>query len=59
MKLLGVGHLIGTMVPSMCVLWFIIFLVTNAAGALNQEYAVGDLVILNDVRLQCDYLRFI
>jgi len=26
-------------------------LVTNAAGGLNQDYAVGDIVIINDVRL--------
>ena len=26
--------------------------VTNAAGGLNKDYAVGDLVVLNDVRLQ-------
>ena len=26
--------------------------VTNAAGGLNEDYAVGDLVVLNDVRLK-------
>ena len=26
--------------------------VTSAAGGLNQDYAVGDLVVLNDVRLK-------
>ena len=25
--------------------------VTNAAGGLNEDYAVGDLMVLNDVRL--------
>lgn len=26
-------------------------IVTNAAGGLNNDYAVGDIVVLNDVRL--------
>jgi hypothetical protein len=28
------------------------YIVTNAAGGLNPDYAVGDIVILNDVRLK-------
>lgn len=35
------------------VLKLTIALVTNAAGGLNPEYAVGDVVVLNDVSLQC------
>jgi purine-nucleoside phosphorylase len=29
--------------------------VTNAAGGLNSDYSVGDLVLLNDARNHCSY----
>jgi purine-nucleoside phosphorylase len=32
--------------------------VTNAAGGLNQDYAVGDIVCLNDVRDRSSYSHF-
>jgi len=31
-----------------------VFTVTNAAGGLNSEYAVGDIVVLSDVRAPHD-----
>jgi purine nucleoside phosphorylase len=34
-----------------------IILVTNAAGGLNPDYAVGDIVVLNDVGLDIPAFR--
>lgn len=35
-------------------------IVTNAAGGLNSDYSVGDITLLNDVRLfsskRCEYI---
>jgi purine-nucleoside phosphorylase len=49
-KLLGVETMIGML----CDIWYCctqltLYLVTNAAGGLNQTYRVGDIVCLNDV----------
>ena len=55
LKLLGINLLIGISLPFAIRLDFWIDIltlgceVTNAAGGLNSEYKVGDLVILNDV----------
>lgn len=50
-KLLGVETMFGTLhdARSYCS-ELIVYLVTNAAGGLNQTYRVGDIVCLNDVR---------
>lgn len=57
-KVLGVETMIGAFCLPRLVTWvleclFLIclrYVVTNAAGGLNPEYAVGDIVCLNDVR---------
>lgn len=53
LKLLGVRQLIGSNSILLLGSRFIdiAILVTNAAGALNPEYAVGDIVILSDVSI--------
>lgn len=53
LKRLGVDIIIGI---TACLPLDLIYdvnrsLVTNAAGGLNANYAVGDIVVLNDVRL--------
>lgn len=53
LKLLGIDTIVcGLPFPAItCSTFELIYtiLVTNAAGGLNPEYAVGDLVLLNDV----------
>ena len=52
MKQLGVDTLIGNRGLMMQALLFCLSQsVTNAAGGLNKNYAVGDIVVLNDVSL--------
>lgn len=54
LKRLGVDILIGITVYTFAVnLIYVVNrgLVTNAAGGLNAEYAIGDIVVLNDVRV--------
>lgn len=50
LKRLGIDTLIGKIpvaIDSICLMPHI---VTNAAGGLNPDYAVGDLMVLTDVR---------
>ena len=51
MKLLGVTTLIGMelRLAQLDLLLNALVIVTNAAGGLNRDYAVGDIVVLNDV----------
>jgi purine-nucleoside phosphorylase len=50
-KLLGVETIIGAFssVKAMSDLHSDMYIVTNAAGGLNQDFSVGDIVCLNDV----------
>jgi purine-nucleoside phosphorylase len=50
-KLLGVETMIGVFTPRLKhrIVLTKCKLVTNAAGGLNQEYSVGDIMLLNDV----------
>lgn len=59
-KVIGVETMIGASPPPCIIVWplrcrqgvalaEINHVVTNAAGGLNPEYAVGDIVCLNDV----------
>jgi purine-nucleoside phosphorylase len=51
-KVLGVETMIGTVTcqATSRTGWLTTSVVTNAAGGLNQNYRVGDIVCLNDVR---------
>jgi nucleoside phosphorylase len=51
-KLLGVETMIGALalLNNCQVNGLTLYIVTNAAGGLNENYEVGDIVCLNDVR---------
>lgn len=52
-KVMGVETIIGAFsrLNRMSELSDPMYIVTNAAGGLNQDYAVGDIVCLNDVQM--------